>query len=65
MSVRQRRRITNGSGNFTCAVCRSLRPVEVSQKYLDYWLERHPIEWIIEVADGIWGNGDERIDDEV
>lgn len=62
MSVRQRRRVSNGSGDFTCPVCRSLGQDEsylvVTQEYRDFWLEHHSVEWIAEVANGIWPRGE-------
>lgn len=62
LSVRQRRRVVNGDGDFTCLTCRALERRQddyliVEQKYRDYWLERYSVEWITETARGIWGSG--------
>lgn len=54
IGARQRRRVASGSGDYTCSRCRTLGPIVVTQELRDYWLDRHSLEWIVEVAEGMW-----------
>lgn len=57
ISVRQRRRIANSDKDFRCALCRSIpeSPV-VTEADRKFWLDRYPIEWIVETGRMIWGD---------
>lgn len=57
ISVRQKRRITNGSRSLLCSLCRTIpEPAIVTQADRDYWLKSQTPEWIKETATMIWGD---------
>jgi hypothetical protein len=57
ISVRQKRRITNGDRSLLCSLCRTIPlPAEIRPQDRDYWTDRYPMEWIRETAQAIWGD---------
>lgn len=56
ISVRQKRRLTNGSKSMRCSLCRTIpKAAKIKQSDLNYWLDRKDMEWIREVGSMIWG----------
>jgi hypothetical protein len=53
---RQYRRAKDGGSIFLCRRCRSRQVIVVTEEDRAYWLERYPIEWIVETATMIWGS---------
>lgn len=59
LSVRQRRRILNQDGDLRCSLCRSNPHPPISTAAdREFWLSQYPMDWILETAEMIWGDGE-------
>lgn len=57
ISVRQKRRLINGSRSLRCPLCRTLpKPATVGEEDRLFWTENYSMEWIKETAQAIWGD---------